>query len=108
MVVRSEVEEAIEVREVDMITEVCEELGCYHWVYISIYFIKEDMVYNRDEQVGVYPDPEEKEIEDVVLYDEREHHWCIFLNTKMEGWMGRRPFYTIRSGMSTIQTRRRF
>ena len=32
--VRSEVEEDIEVREVEIIYEVCEELGCYHWVYI--------------------------------------------------------------------------
>ena len=40
--VRSEVEEDIEVREVEMITEVREELVCYHWIYISIHFIKED------------------------------------------------------------------
>ena len=32
VVVRSEVEEDIEVREVEMIPEVREELGCYHWV----------------------------------------------------------------------------
>ena len=30
VVVRSEVEEEIKVREVDMIPEVCEELGFYH------------------------------------------------------------------------------
>ena len=30
VVVRSEVEEEIEVREVEMIPEVHEELGCYH------------------------------------------------------------------------------
>ena len=39
VVVRSEVEEEIEVREVDMIPEVREDLGCYHWVYISIQLI---------------------------------------------------------------------
>ena len=42
VVIRSEVEEEIEVREVEMITEVREELVCYHWIYISIHFIKED------------------------------------------------------------------
>ena len=42
--VRSEVEEEIEVREVEIITEVGEELGCYHWVYISLHFINEDGV----------------------------------------------------------------
>ena len=40
VVVRSEVEEEIELREVDMIHEVVEYLGCYHWVYISLYFIR--------------------------------------------------------------------
>ena len=44
MVVRSEVEEEIEVSEVEMIPEVHEELGCYHWVYISLHFIKGDGV----------------------------------------------------------------
>ena len=32
VVVRSEVEKEIEVREVEIIPEVPEELGCYHWV----------------------------------------------------------------------------
>ena len=40
MVVRSEVEEEIEVREVEMIPEVREEFGCYRWVYIYLHFIK--------------------------------------------------------------------
>ena len=30
-----------------MIPEVREELGCYHWVFIYLHFIKEDGVYNR-------------------------------------------------------------
>ena len=42
MVVRSEVEEEIEVREVEMIPEVRKDLGCDHWVYIYLNFIKED------------------------------------------------------------------
>ena len=32
-----------------MIPEVGEEMGCYHWVYISIHFIKEDGVDKREE-----------------------------------------------------------
>ena len=75
VVVRSEVEEEIKVREVEIITEVREYLGCYHWVYIYIHFIKEDGEDNREEQVGVDPDPDEEEIEDMVLNDERECHW---------------------------------
>ena len=38
VVVRSEVEEEIEVREVEMIHEVREELSFYHWVYIDLIF----------------------------------------------------------------------
>ena len=34
-------------REVDIIPEVHEELGCYHWVYISLHCIKEDGVKKR-------------------------------------------------------------
>ena len=62
MVIRSEVEEEIEVREVEMIPEVHEELGCYHWVYIFLHLIKEDGVEKRGEQLGVYPDHDEEEI----------------------------------------------
>ena len=36
-----------------MIPEVREELVCHHWVYISLHFINEDGVDNREEQVGV-------------------------------------------------------
>ena len=53
MVVRSEIEEEIEVREVDMIPEAHEDLGYYHWVYIYLHFIKEDGIEKREEQVGV-------------------------------------------------------
>ena len=37
-VIRSEVDEEIEVRGLDMIPEVHEDLGCYHWVYIYLHF----------------------------------------------------------------------
>ena len=33
---------------------------------------------------------------------------AYFLRKIMEGWMGRRPFYILRSGMSTINIRRRW
>ena len=74
-VVRSEVEEEIKVREVKIIPEVREELGCYHWVYIDLNFINEGGVYKREDQVGVVSDPGEKKIKNVVLGHERERHW---------------------------------
>ena len=52
VVFMSEVEEEVKVREVKMIPEVCENLGCYHWVYIYLH-IDEYGVDNREDQVGV-------------------------------------------------------
>ena len=40
-------------REIDMIPEVRDDLGCYHWVYISLYFIKEYGVDNREKRLGL-------------------------------------------------------
>ena len=52
--------------------------------------------------------PEQEGMEDVVLDDERESFIsALFLRKTMEGWMGRRPFYIIRSGIYTIQIIRR-
>ena len=65
----SEVEEDIEVRELEVIPEVVEELGCYHLVYVSQHFIMEDWVDKRGDQLGIDPDPDEEDIEDVVLGD---------------------------------------
>ena len=70
VVIRGEVEEEIEVREVEIIPEVREELGCYHWFYIYLHFIKDYGVDKRGEKVGVDTDPDEEEIEDVVLDDD--------------------------------------
>ena len=50
-------------------------MGCYHLVYVSQHFIKEDGVEKRDEKLGVNNDPDEEDIEDMVLDDERECHW---------------------------------
>ena len=78
VVVRSEIEEGIKVREVEMIPDVLEEFSCYRWVYISLHFIKENGVDRREEQVGVETDTDEEEIDDVVLNDEIERHWRMF------------------------------
>ena len=90
MVVRSEVEEDIEVREAEMIHEVREELGLYHWFYISLHFIKEDGAGKREERVGVKPDTDEEEIEDVVLDDDRERHWCMVFEDNNVGVDGKK------------------
>ena len=58
-----------------MIPEVREQLCCYHWVYISLYFIEEDGLDKREEKVGVEPYLDEEDTKDVVLDDQRERHW---------------------------------
>ena len=65
-----------------MIPKVGAELGCYHCVYISIHFIKQDEVEKMQQQVGVDPDPDGGQIEDVVLDDEIKRHWrMVFEDT---------------------------
>ena len=67
-----------------MIPKVSEELGCYHWVKISLNLIKEDGVDNREDHVSVEPDTDDEEIKDVVLNDERERHWrMVFEDNKV-------------------------
>ena len=88
VVARSEVEEEIEVREVEMIPEVREEFGSYHWVYISLHFIKEDGVEKREEQLGVKTYPDQGDIKEVFLDDERERHWRMIFEDNNGGANG--------------------
>ena len=73
MVFRSEVEEDIDVMEVEMITEVGEELREVDMIP-EVGEELEDGVDKREDEVGVDPNPEEDEIKDVFLNDERENH----------------------------------
>ena len=52
------------------------------------------------------PDPDEDEIEDVVLDDKRERHCRMVFEENNGGVDGAKTFYMIGSGMSTIQRRR--
>ena len=105
--VTSEVEDEIKVREVEIIHEVVEKLGCYHSVSVYNFLIKEDGVGKMGEQLCVDLDRDEEEIEDVVLDDERDRHWRMFLRGKMERLVGRRHFYMQENGMSIILRMRR-
>ena len=81
-----------------MIPDVRDKLGCYHWVYISLRFITQYGVDKREENLGVEPDTDEEE----VLY------YQIFLRGNTEEYMGQRPLYMLKTGMSIIQRRRRW
>ena len=73
VVISSEVEEDIKVREVDMIPEVGEELRKVEMIP-EVGEELEDGSDNREEEVGVELDPDEEDIKDVVLNDDRESH----------------------------------
>ena len=98
LVVRSEVEEEIklrgvrEVRQLEMIPEVREELGFYHWVYISLHFIKQYWVYKSQQQVVVELYTDEVEIYAVVLNDERERRCHMVFEYKHLGVDGTKAF----------------
>ena len=71
-----------------MIPEIREELGCYHWVHIYLHFIKQDELYNREDQVDVEPDPDEDYIKYVFLNDEIERHWSMVFQDNNGGLDG--------------------
>ena len=64
-------------------------------------FKKEFGVDSKEEQAGVEDDPDEEDMDDVNLDDEREHHWRMvwFSRTMMEGWTTQRHCYMLRGGM---------
>ena len=58
------------------------EKGYYCCVYIMLQFWKEVGVYSNEEQSEVEDDPDEWEMYDVNLYDERGRHWRMVLKDK--------------------------
>ena len=66
--------------EVSIIAEIPEDQveldkGYYCCVYVMIRFLNEVIVGSKEEQAGVEDYPDEEDMEDVNLDDEREHHW---------------------------------
>ena len=68
------------------------EKGYYHGVYVILNFSTEEGVDRKEEQADIGQDPDEEDMEDVKLDDEREYHWRMFLRTVMEGWRIRGHF----------------
>ena len=44
------------------------------------------------QQVGVKPDPDEDDVDDVVLDDDRERHWCMVFEDNNVGVNGTKAF----------------
>ena len=63
--------------------EVREELGFYHWIYISKHLIKDDGLYKRESCLGIEPYTDEEEIQYVVRNDERKRNWCMVFEDKI-------------------------
>ena len=64
--------------------------GYYRCVYVLIEFKNEDVFDSKEEQAEVENDPDEEEMDDVNIDDERERHWRFFLRKMKEVWMKRR------------------
>ena len=87
VVISSEVGEDIEMKETEMINEVGEEFRQVD-IIPEVGDEFEDGVENRQKEVGVELDPDEEDIEDVVLDDDRERHWCMVFydnNVRVQG-----------------------
>ena len=71
------VEEAPEVSTIPEIPEDIVEIhkGHYRCVYVLLQFKKEDKIDNKEEQTELENDPDEEEMDDVNIDDERERHW---------------------------------
>ena len=54
-------------------------------VFVLLNFNKEDSVDRKEDQGGMDPDPEEEDMEDVRIYDERERHWRMVLEENYGG-----------------------
>ena len=51
----------------------------YHSVYVLLNFNKENGVASKEQEVDMYPYPDEEEMEDVRLDNKRQHHLRIIL-----------------------------
>ena len=61
---------------------VTSEKRCYHGVHVVLNFHKEDGVDRKEDQADVYPHPDEEEMEDMILDNERDCHWrMVFEDT---------------------------
>ena len=55
--------------------QVKKQKGCYQCVYVLPQFKEEDGVDGKEEQAELDNGPDEEEMDDVNIYNEREHHW---------------------------------
>ena len=76
--------------EVSTITEIPEnqiekEEGYYHCVYVTLQFKKEVGVDSKEQQADVEDGPDEEDMDDISLDDEREHHWRMVFQDNGRG-----------------------
>ena len=95
------VEEAPEVSTIPEIPEdnAKKQKGYYQCVYVMIQFKKEVGVEINEEQADVYDDPDEEEVDDVNIDNNRERHWRMVFEDKEGGVDDKRHFYMLRGGI---------
>ena len=72
-----------EAPKVSTIPEIPEDIveshkGYYVCVYVILQFKTEDKIDNKEEQTELENDPDEEDMDDVNIDDERERHWNCF------------------------------
>ena len=73
--------------------------GCYHGVYGLLSFNTDYCSERKEYEIGLEADPHEEDMVDVIIDDQRELHWRIFLRTTTEGWITRNRLYVLIDGM---------
>ena len=79
-IVATEKSPVTEEAEVPMISVIPGEImdldkGYYHGVYVLLYFNKQNIFDRKEDQAEMETDPDEEDMEDVRLDNERERHW---------------------------------
>ena len=102
-------EEEPEVSTIPEIPEdnVKKQKGYYRCVYVLLQFKTEDKIDSKEEQTELENDPDEEDMDDVNIDDERERHWINVLRTMKEVWTKRRHCYMLSVGIY-ISTRRKY
>ena len=59
--------------------------GYYHGVYVLLNFNKEDDVDRKDEQADMEAYPGKEDVEDMIIGNERKHHWRMFFEENEVG-----------------------
>ena len=59
--------------------------GLYQEIYVLLNFKKEDDVNRMEEKMQIKADPDDEDIKDIVIDDERDHNWKMVFEDNEAG-----------------------